>query len=190
MKKNYWLLGVLLLSMAVNLGVLGTLVAKWIFPRGNGARQESTVPGDSSLLVGGEWRKTRQQMLATREKSKPLIDRSRKARKDFVAALSNEEFDESKARKALREFLAAREAMEESLGEGLITVRSGMKDSLAVAFFRQRMEQRGLLQERIADRLEERSAKRDSLRGDSLYLPRENIRDRIRERIKNRLKNR
>lgn len=180
--RNKWLLILLLVSVAVNLGVLGTLVVKWLSPPKSELADNEFYGDDNKLQARGELQKIRKQMQATRDQNRPLIEKSQQARKDFVAVLSETKFDKKKASTYLEKFLKARSAMESSLGEGLIDIRAQMTDSLAAKYFQQRQIGREMLRERLAERAENRGWRQ----GDSLETPRERIRQRIRERIRNR----
>lgn len=185
MKKN-WLLIALLLSVVINIGVLIALASHWHQTNKINDKATASSHADTSGVTGTEWQETRRLLLETREKSRPLIENSMLARRKFMRSISDKDFSKAEANKALKEFLLARSAMEESLGKGLIEVRSGMNDSLATAYFSNRFRQQDIARERIAERLQHQPAKRDSLQLRRDQIPREIIRERIKERIKRR----
>ncbi|GEM_PF-4048459 len=185
MKKN-WLLIALLLSVVINLGVLISLVRHWHQTNNINERGDTNTPADSTMISAQEWQEASRLLFKTREKSRPLIESSVLARRKFMKSISDKDFNKAETTKALKEFLTARNAMEESLGKGLIEVRSGMRDSLAAVFFANRFRQKGLSRERIAERWERQPANRDSLLMGRDQRPREIVKDRIKERIRKR----
>lgn len=186
MRKN-WLWLLLLLSLAVNLGLLGTLAVRWIWPP-KPSSEKVQVRADGLPEDDSELALVRQQLQSFRIENKALIDKSREARMNFVTTLSAPAFDPKQAKVHLREYLAARTDLEASLGENLIDVRSGMPDTLAMNFFGRRIQRREALRERLSDRIEQRNKLVQPDPEDSISTPGERLRDRWKTRIQNRRK--
>ena len=147
---------------------------------------QTNNPPDSTFMHTQEWQEASKLLFAEREKSKPLIEKSILARHKFMRTLAGKDFNKKEASQALADLLSARDAMERSLGNGLLNVRAAMPDSTASAFFGNRFHQKGLMREWSSERMGPPPAYCDSLLPDSMPRNGEMLRERIRERMHNR----
>lgn len=171
--KKPWLRILLMLSLAMNAGILGTLLYQWFRPeKMDVAYNTNPAPSEPFAYNDPTLRRHYQEALA---KNRTKLEFSRKARRSFVSSLAEENFNEQKSHQLLKEFLSARADMETSLGESLINFRSKIKDPKQVEAFNQRIRERNTRLENISHT--------DSLASDSTSI----IRDRIKSRIKDRV---
>ena len=179
--KKRWIIIALVLSLAMNAGILGMLIVKWLTNDKSPERTQTIGPFGLDDLQSKQAQELRRQFLESRQKNRAKLQESQEARRAFMSTLTDQNFDETKARRQLKEYLATRAETEKAIGESLISLRSGIKDPQTLETFSNRVRQRN-------DQLDE-LARRDTVRADSLHRARNPVRARILNKLRQRRAN-
>jgi len=176
--KKRWIYIALVLSMAMNAGIIGVLLVQWLSPDKPAEVDAQEHPFRDGGFLAANNPILRRQFMEARAENKPKIQRSLETRRAFVSSLQEQEFDQQKSRKLLKEYLTAISDMENTLGERLISFRTIIKDPKDVQDFNARIEQRRAQLDELA--------KRDTTTADSSFRGDGRLRERIADRIKQR----
>lgn len=168
----------LVLSLAMNAGIIGMLLVQWLSPKQQTEqvqRWQAYRREGLGIMNAPELRQHNQDF---RKKNQAKIMKSQEARRSFVSSLQAQPFDEAKTRKLLKEYLEARSGMEMALGESMISLKKNIRDPQAMQAFNSRIRQRSTQLEKLAGR--------DSLASDSLRQFRRPLRARVLNRLRQR----
>lgn len=168
----------LVLSLAMNAGVLGMLLVQWLTTKKQAERHERWLPESRESLGTSKSPELRRQYLKLRQKNRKEIQRSQETRLSFINSLQAQHFDEAESRRLLTEYLKAKTIMERALGESMISIKKGIKDPQTMQAFNARIRQKSVQLGKLANQ--------DSLQADSLHQFRRPLRAKILQRIRHR----